>query len=94
VIIRTSGGGKLPLPSRSVVAFEADEIDIAIRSGWSVVVLGNACLVRDIDQLAAFIGRNSRPWVARAATTSSASKTKGSAADALFPYVTDTARSL
>jgi hypothetical protein len=56
-------------------------------------VLGNACLVRDIDQLAVFIGRNSRPWVAKAATTSFGSKTKGSEADTSSPDVTDTARS-
>lgn len=65
VIIRTSGGGKLAAAvSGSVVAFEADEIDTATRSGWSVVVLGHACLVRDIDELVALAGPHSRPWVA------------------------------
>lgn len=65
VIIRTSGGGKLAAAvSGSVVAFEADEIDTATRNGWSVVVLGHARLVRDIDELAALAGPNSRPWVA------------------------------
>ncbi|HET9116756.1 MAG TPA: pyridoxamine 5'-phosphate oxidase family protein [Pseudonocardiaceae bacterium] len=65
VIIRTSGGGKLAAAvSGSVVAFEADEIDTATHSGWSVVVQGHACLVRDIDQLVALAGPDSRPWVA------------------------------
>ena len=65
VVIRTSGGGKLAAAvSGSVVAFEADEIDTATRSGWSVVVLGHACLIRDIDQLVALAGPDSRPWVA------------------------------
>lgn len=64
VIIRTSGGGKLAAAvSGSVVAFEADEIDAATRSGWSVVVVGHASLIRDIDRLVALAGPDSRPWV-------------------------------
>lgn len=64
VFIRTSGGGKLAAAvSGSVVAFEADEIDAGTRSGWSVVVLGHASVVRDIDLLVALAGPGSRPWV-------------------------------
>lgn len=65
VVIRTSSGGKLTAAIRgSVVAFEADDIDAATRSGWSVVVLGHASVVRDIDQLVALAGPDNRPWIA------------------------------
>jgi hypothetical protein len=64
VIFWTSSGGKLAAAvSGSVVAFEADEIDIATRSGWSVVVVGHASVIRDIDRLVALAGVDSRPWV-------------------------------
>lgn len=36
---------------RSVVAFEVDQIDQVDHTGWSVVVVGKARLVRDIDNL-------------------------------------------
>jgi nitroimidazol reductase NimA-like FMN-containing flavoprotein (pyridoxamine 5'-phosphate oxidase superfamily) len=64
VIIRTSGGGKLAAAvTGAMVAFEIDEVDPATRSGWSVVVLGHASLVRDIDELVALAGPDSHPWV-------------------------------
>jgi nitroimidazol reductase NimA-like FMN-containing flavoprotein (pyridoxamine 5'-phosphate oxidase superfamily) len=64
VIIRTSGGGKLAAAvNGAVVAFEADDIDTVTRTGWSVVVVGHASLIRDIDQLVALAGPDSRPWV-------------------------------
>jgi nitroimidazol reductase NimA-like FMN-containing flavoprotein (pyridoxamine 5'-phosphate oxidase superfamily) len=64
VIIRTSGGGKLAAAvTGAMVAFETDEVDPATRSGWSVVVLGHASLVRDIDELVALAGPDSHPWV-------------------------------
>ena len=64
VIIRTSSGGKLAAAvTGAMVAFEADEVDAATRSGWSVVVLGHASLIRDIDELVALAGPDSHPWV-------------------------------
>jgi nitroimidazol reductase NimA-like FMN-containing flavoprotein (pyridoxamine 5'-phosphate oxidase superfamily) len=64
VIIRTSSGGKLAAAvTGAMVAFEADEVDAATRSGWSVVVLGHASLIHDIDQLVALSGPDSHPWV-------------------------------
>jgi nitroimidazol reductase NimA-like FMN-containing flavoprotein (pyridoxamine 5'-phosphate oxidase superfamily) len=64
VIIWTSGGGKLAAAvNGAVAAFEADDIDAATRSGWSVVVVGHASLIRDIDQLVALAGPERRPWV-------------------------------
>jgi len=63
VIIWTSGGGKLAAAvTGAMVAFEADEVDAVTRSGWSVVVLGHASLIRDIDKLVALAGPDSRPW--------------------------------
>lgn len=64
VIIRTSGGGKLAAAvTGAMVAFETDEVDAATRSGWSVVVVGHASVIRDIDQLVALAEPDSRPWV-------------------------------
>ncbi len=63
VIIWTSSGGKLAAAvGGAVVAFEADEIDTATRSGWSVVVVGHAAVIRDIDRLVALAGPGSQPW--------------------------------
>jgi nitroimidazol reductase NimA-like FMN-containing flavoprotein (pyridoxamine 5'-phosphate oxidase superfamily) len=64
VMIRTSGGGKLAAAvGGAMVALEADEVDTATRSGWSVVVLGHASLVHDIDRLVALAHPDTRPWV-------------------------------
>lgn len=63
VIIWTSGGGKLAAAvTGAMVAFEADEVDAVTRSGWSVVVLGHASLIRDIDELVALAVPDRRPW--------------------------------
>jgi nitroimidazol reductase NimA-like FMN-containing flavoprotein (pyridoxamine 5'-phosphate oxidase superfamily) len=64
VIVRTHGGSALlgrALRSE-VVAYEADEIDSATRTGWSVVVTGTATRITDPAALA----RNQRllmPWI-------------------------------
>ena len=42
VVFRTSPGTKLDLARGREVAFEVDEIDLARRRGWSVVVVGAA----------------------------------------------------
>jgi len=64
VVIRTSGGGKLASAvDGAMVAFEADNVDTATRSGWSVVVLGHASLILNINRLVALVGADSRPWV-------------------------------
>ena len=63
VIVRTSGGGKLAAAvGRGTVAFEADELDPATCSGWSVVVVGHAEVVNDIDELVALADPAGRPW--------------------------------
>jgi nitroimidazol reductase NimA-like FMN-containing flavoprotein (pyridoxamine 5'-phosphate oxidase superfamily) len=63
VIVRTSGGGKLAAAvSRGTVAFEADELDPDTCTGWSVVVVGHAEIVNDIDELVALAEPAGRPW--------------------------------
>ncbi|MFI7613481.1 pyridoxamine 5'-phosphate oxidase family protein [Nonomuraea terrae] len=57
IVIRTATGSKLAAATRhAVVAFEADEFDTELRTGWSVTAVGQACEVTDpaeIDRLAA-----------------------------------------
>jgi nitroimidazol reductase NimA-like FMN-containing flavoprotein (pyridoxamine 5'-phosphate oxidase superfamily) len=63
VIVRTSGGGKLAAAvSRGMIAFEADELDPDTCTGWSVVVVGHAEIVNDIDELVALAEPADRPW--------------------------------
>lgn len=64
VVIRVAGGAKLDAATgNAVVAFEADELDHDLRSGWSVTVVGHAELITDIDELVAVSGIWLRPWV-------------------------------
>ncbi|WP_031168621.1 pyridoxamine 5'-phosphate oxidase family protein [Streptosporangium roseum] len=57
IVIRTAIGSKLAAATRrAVVAFEADEIDPELHTGWSVTAVGQARAVTDpaeIDLLAA-----------------------------------------
>ncbi|MFK0168635.1 pyridoxamine 5'-phosphate oxidase family protein [Streptomyces sp. NPDC090306] len=51
VLLRTSATSELVVAIDGVVvAFEADEIDAADHSGWSVVVTGRATVVRDATE--------------------------------------------
>jgi uncharacterized protein len=64
VIIRTGPGAKLDAARRGdVLAFEADHIDPETRTGWSVLVVGHAAVVNDIDRLIAVLDPQHRPWV-------------------------------
>lgn len=62
VVIRTNRAGTLGRLAGTVVAFEADQIDAATRTGWSVVVLGRAEAVTDVDELVALSTNGSKPW--------------------------------
>lgn len=57
IVIRTATGSKLAAATRgAVVAFEADEFDHELRTGWSVTAVGQARAVTDpaeIDRLSA-----------------------------------------
>lgn len=60
------GLGRSPWVRRldgAVVAFEVDQIDPETQTGWSVVTLGKARLVTDIDELVALFDPHHRPWV-------------------------------
>jgi uncharacterized protein len=52
-VIRTDHSGKLAAAVRgAVVAFEADQLDLAMQSGWSVTAIGPSTEVTDPDELA------------------------------------------
>jgi nitroimidazol reductase NimA-like FMN-containing flavoprotein (pyridoxamine 5'-phosphate oxidase superfamily) len=46
----------------STVAFEADELDDRMRSGWSVLVVGHSEHVLDRDEVAQLFRRMGEPW--------------------------------
>jgi uncharacterized protein len=53
IVIRTDPGGKLAAATRgAVVAFEADQLDPAGQSGWSVTAIGPSSAVTDPGDLA------------------------------------------
>jgi uncharacterized protein len=64
IVFRGARGSWAEKLDGMVVAFEADQIDEATRTGWNVVVVGKAHLVRDIDEIVGLIRRLSRPWAA------------------------------
>jgi hypothetical protein len=64
LVIRVAGGVKLAAAARNfVVAFEADELDPDLRTGWSVTVVGHAQRVTDVDELVQLSGTFLQPWV-------------------------------
>ncbi|OBG19880.1 pyridoxamine 5'-phosphate oxidase [Mycolicibacterium celeriflavum] len=64
VVIRVAGGPKLAAATNNqVVAFEADELDPDLRTGWSVVVVGHAEPVTDVKDLVELSGTFLQPWV-------------------------------
>ena len=57
IVIRTDSGGKLAAATRgAVVAFEADQLDPAGQSGWSVTAVGPSSAVTDPGELARLFG--------------------------------------
>ncbi len=63
VLIWTGSASSLGQAVRgAVVAFEADELDRATRSGWSVVVVGTAQLVTDETELTRARLDGPSPW--------------------------------
>ena len=53
IVIRTDGSGKLAAAARgAVVAFEADQLDLADQAGWSVTAVGPSSEVTDPGELA------------------------------------------
>ena len=65
IAFRSGRGPKLVAAARrEIVAFEADQIDADCRTGWSVVVIGQASLVTNAAQRRRLDALGLRPWVA------------------------------
>lgn len=63
VLLRTAAASDLvPAVDGVVVAFETDEVDVAARSGWSVVVTGRAGVVTDPAEHARLCRVGPRSW--------------------------------
>jgi nitroimidazol reductase NimA-like FMN-containing flavoprotein (pyridoxamine 5'-phosphate oxidase superfamily) len=64
VVIRVAGGAKLAAAcENAVVAFEADQLDPDLRTGWSVTVVGHAQPITEVDELVEIAGTFVEPWV-------------------------------
>lgn len=62
VVIRTHHGSSTLSCVGSIVAFEADTVDLTTRTGWSVVVTGPAVLVEEPSTIARYAAMV-RPWI-------------------------------
>lgn len=64
IVIRVASGAKLAAAAGNlVVAFQADELDPDLRTGWSVTVVGHAQLITSVDDLLELSGVFLQPWV-------------------------------
>lgn len=63
IVFRTDAGGKLVAAVRhAVVAFQADELNPVLRSGWSVTVVGRCEEVTDAGGIARLDKRGLDSW--------------------------------
>ncbi len=63
VVIRVAGGPKLDAAiHHQVVAFQADELDADLHTGWSVTVVGHVEHITDVDEQVAIAGTFVQPW--------------------------------
>lgn len=64
IVFRTSPGSKLSAAARgAVVAFEVDDYQTADRSGWSVLAIGRAEVVLDLDLTFRVLAARLEPFV-------------------------------
>jgi nitroimidazol reductase NimA-like FMN-containing flavoprotein (pyridoxamine 5'-phosphate oxidase superfamily) len=64
IVIRTDRSGKLAAATRgAVVAFEADQVDLAGQAGWSVTAVGPSSEVTDPGELARLRTIGLRSWI-------------------------------
>lgn len=64
VVIRVAGGPKLAAATdHQVVAFQADELDADLHTGWSVTIVGHAQPITDVDEQVEVAGTFVQPWV-------------------------------
>jgi nitroimidazol reductase NimA-like FMN-containing flavoprotein (pyridoxamine 5'-phosphate oxidase superfamily) len=70
IVFRTAEGTKLRAAvDRAVVAFEVDAYDPVERSGWSVLLVGEAHEVTDPAEIAALEATELEPWADAAGRT-------------------------
>jgi nitroimidazol reductase NimA-like FMN-containing flavoprotein (pyridoxamine 5'-phosphate oxidase superfamily) len=63
IVIRTDSSGKLAAATRgAVVAFEADSVDTAAHTGWSVTVVGYSRAVTDGEDVRRLERTGLDPW--------------------------------
>ena len=63
VLIPTRPGSKVAAAAAgTVVAFEVDDFDVTLRTGWSVTAIGPSRLVTDPDDLAGLDALGLTPW--------------------------------
>lgn len=63
IVFRTAGGDKLKAAvNNAVVGFEVDDFNLTARTGWSVLVVGQAYHVIDQERLALLQTRLPKPW--------------------------------
>ena len=59
IVIRVASGAKLAAAvGNLVVAFETDELDPELRTGWSVTVVGHAQRITDVGDSVELSGRH------------------------------------
>jgi uncharacterized protein len=64
VLIRLQAGSAAALATRdAVVAFEADDVDVGSRTGWSVTVVGRAREITDPGDRLRVVALQLEPWV-------------------------------
>lgn len=63
VVILTPAGSKLAAATRNaVVAFEIDQFDPAVSTGWSVVIIGHARVIAEDGELSRMRALPLKPW--------------------------------
>lgn len=63
IVIRTGVGSKLAAAaSNAIVAFEADDVDAQMRTGWSVTAVGHARAVDDPEEIVRLSRLPLAPW--------------------------------
>lgn len=78
MVIRTGPGQEFDAALRGdVLAFQADRIGIQARTGWSVLVIGHASVVHEIDRLVDLVAVEYRPGCPDVSAMSSRSPASG-----------------
>jgi nitroimidazol reductase NimA-like FMN-containing flavoprotein (pyridoxamine 5'-phosphate oxidase superfamily) len=63
VVLRTTAGSRLANAAHNaILAFEVDDIDVELQTGWNVTVVGPAEVVDDPDELATLARLPLRAW--------------------------------